>query len=356
MRIWRHSLAIPLILALSVVATGAEVRDKAGLFSPEAVKKANADLERTQQATGIPVTIETTPSLNGDTIDMAIPKYAKRDGVRGLFVLIARDEGKIQAESSREYRQYFSRPGLQSIYEAFLPGLMKKDFDSALAAGVANIDIKVNAAKAEAGNRVAPAGPVGRRPMNVPPMGAKSGVSTLIGIVLLVLAVIVGFKIIGALMGAGRGQYGGPGYGGPGYGGGGGGMRGPGYGGPGYGGGGGGGGGGGFMSGLMGGVGGAIAGNWIYDQMTGRRHQVDQSGNVVPGSVGFGPPPDQGADWSGPGDGGGNFGGGGGDGGGGGGGDWGGGGGSGGGGDWGGGGGGGDWGGGGGGGGDGGSW
>ena len=46
---------------------------------------------------------------------------------------------------------------------------------------------------------------------------------------------------------------------------------------PGYG---GGGGGGGFMSSMFGGIGGALAGNWLYDQFSGRpsrRGSVDQS-------------------------------------------------------------------------------
>jgi uncharacterized protein len=99
------------------------------------------------------------------------------------------------------------------------------------------------------------------------------------------------------------------------------------------------------MSSLFGGLGGAMAGNWLYDQF-GRHHSADPT-SYAPGAEPA-PPADAGPDWQDAGDGGGDWGGG--DAGGGGGGDWGGGGGG----DWGGGGGGGDWGGGGG--GDGGSW
>ena len=72
---------------------------------------------------------------------------------------------------------------------------------------------------------------------------------------------------------------------------------GPGYGGPGY----GGGGGGGFMSSLFGGIGGAMAGNWLYDQFSGRHHggNVDST-SYTPGSDAI-PAGDVGGadDWSG---------------------------------------------------------
>jgi hypothetical protein len=361
MRTARKLLAIPLILAASsALALGSEVRDKAGLFSPAAVKKANADLGRIERETNIPVEIETIPSLNGQNIDQAIKTIGSREGFKGLIVLIASRDGKIGAGASHEFDAYFNRPRFESIYEAFLPDLNRKDFDAALAAGVSKIESTLLAVKAEHGGVITPAakkpaaGVPARRPVaNAPaPAQARTGVGMLIGIVLLVLAIVIGFRLIGALFGAGRGGgYGGPGYGpgGP--------MRGPGgYGAPGYGG--GGGGGGGFMSSLFGGIGGAMAGNWLYDQFSGRHRGYDQPGVAPPSQEGIAPP-DAGNDWgTTAGDGGGDWGGTG-DAGGGGGGDWGGTGGGGG--DWGGGGGGGDWGGGGGGdwgggGGDGGSW
>jgi uncharacterized membrane protein YgcG len=346
MRIRHRLLAIPLLLAASAAPALGDVRDKAGLFSPEAIAKANAELARIERETKIPVTIETVPSLHGVPIDQALAEYAKGDGVRGLFVLIPKAEGKVKAESSREYRHHFSRPQYDAIEEAFVPGFRKRDFDAGLTQGVAHIASVLPAiarsAPAQAGVARQPArGPIPAQGPVRGPVQARSGISMLIGIVLLVLGVLIVFRLLGALFGARRGGYG-PGYG-PGQ------MRGgPGYGAPGYGGGGpgyGGGGGGGFMSSLFGGLGGAMAGNWLYDQF-GRHHSPDQAG-YVPGADPAAPA-DAGPDWQGSEGGGADWGGG--DAGGGGGADWGGGGGG----DWGGGGGGGDWGGGGG--GDGGSW
>ncbi len=347
MRASRAILALPLLLATGLAsAFASEVRDKAGLFSTEAVKKANADLARIERETNVPVTIETVASLNGRSIDDAMKQLGQSEGIKGLFVLIAAKEHLNEAGASPGYSRYFRRPLYQEMRDAFLPDFKKSNFDAGLEAGIAKIDTTLRAVKAEAGGTITPvpirnANPAQptRRNAQVPgaqnPVQGRSGVSSLIVIVVVILAVMIGLRLLGALFGAGRGAQGnGPG-----------GMRGPGgYGAPGYG---GGGGGGGFMSSLFGGIGGAMAGNWLYDQFSGRsRH--GESGSVPPNQDGA-PPAENGGDWGTAGDGGGNWG----ESGGGGGGDWGTGGGGGGG-DWGGGGGGGDWGGGGG--GDGGGW
>ena len=73
-------------------------------------------------------------------------------------------------------------------------------------------------------------------------------------------------------------------------------------------------GGGGFMSSMFGGIGGALAGNWLYDQFSGGRHQstsYDQ-GTVDPGVTGS-PAETGGTDWVAPNETGGDWGGGGGD-------------------------------------------
>lgn len=359
MRTARGFLAIPLLLAASAaLASGSEVRDKAGIFGPDAVRKANADLTRIERETGMPVIIETIPTLNGMAPAAALRKIAGSEKARGLFVLIAAKETKVQVEASPDYDRYFNRPRYDAIVEGFVPGFRSNSFDTGLAGGVAKIEGTLVALKSEAGGTLAPATRVnaapGRRPVGaqVPAQARpKTDFTSLIGIVVLVIAAIIVFKIIGGIFNAAtRGNQaggGGPGgmmqgpgqgFGGPGYGGGGG----PGYGGggPGYGGG-GGARGGGFMSGLLGGVGGAVAGNWLYDKF-GRSHQAGYGGAPAePGAA-----PEQGGDWNsansgtgadwgdgggGSGGGGGDWGGGGGDGGGGGGGDWGGGGGGG---DW----------------------
>ncbi len=360
----RWWLALPaLLVAISGLANAAEIRDRAGLFSADATRKAQADLDRIEGEYQVPVVIEAIESLDGRSIDVVLPEHAGALAKKGLYVLIARQDHKIQADVYKSYKKYFPRTREIAIRSAFEKDFGRGDFDAGLAKGVEKIDSTFSEARAEAGGTLRPTTPPAVRRGAAPaPAGRAAipgksswGAGSLITIVLGILAVLLVFRIIRALFSAGRGGYAnqnqmmGRGPGGPGYGGGGGGYGGAPA------------GGGGFMSSMFGGIGGALAGNWLYDQFSGGRHQsgyTDQN-TIDPGATAGAAGEAAGPDWVGPNDGGGDWGGGGGDGGG----NWGGdagGGGGGGGGDWGGdagGGGGGDWGGGGGGGGDdGGSW
>jgi len=357
MRWW---FALPaLLVATAGPAIGFDIRDKAGIFSADAVRKADAELDRITREYQVPVTIETIESLKGASINEALVQEARKIDARGLYILIAKKEQKIQAESYRTYSKHLTRPRDIAIREAFEKDFARGEFDTGLTRGVEKIDSVFSEARTEAGGSLRPTTPAATRPGARPAPGGGAlipnkpsmGVPSLITIVLGILGVLLVIRILGALFSAGRG---GGGYANQGQ------MMGRG---PGYGQGGGGGyggapaGGGGFMSSMFGGIGGALAGNWLYDQFSGGRHHggyTDQGSTVDPGVTGA--PADAGPDWVGPNDAGGDWGGGGApDTGGG----WGGGdagGGGGGGGDWGGGGGGGDWGGGGGGGDTGGSW
>ena len=334
----RWLLALPLALAATVgTAHASSVRDQAGLFSADALRQAEAELNRVERETQLTTTVETVGSLEGENVAAATERHAEKSGTHGLYVLIAKNEGKIDVKSSSAFRRSMDRTRLNTIMAAFVNELMKRDFDAALLKGVKAIGSEATAAKAELGSlrqgnaparRVGAGGPVGR-PAN--PNRGGFGLGSLLGIGLVIIGVLFVVRLLGSLFGAGRGHGGQPGR-----------MGGPGYG-AGYG---GGGGGGGFMSSLFGGIGGAMAGNWLYDQFSGR-HGGGTSDSSTYGDAGSAPAADDGSggantsgDWGGGDAGGGGGGGGGGDwggGGGGGGGDWGGGG------DSGGGGGGGDW-------------
>jgi uncharacterized membrane protein YgcG len=360
----RWMLALPaLLIATSGPLMAAEIKDTAGMFSAEALKKARTDLDRVERDYKVPVTIETVESLNGKSIDKVLPQHARAADARGLFVLIAKKEHTTEADAYKTYSKFLTGPRLIAIRDSFTSDFKKGNFDAGLATAIDKIDSVLAEAKADAGGVLKPSTPApqGRRAGQAPVAVKTSsgGLSVLLYIGLGILALFLVIRVLGAIFSGGNRGYAGQNrMMGPG----GGGMGGPGYGQPGYG---GGGGGGGFMQSMLGGIGGALAGNWLYDQFSGRHHDNSMtqsnydpaSGAAVPEEAG-GPdwvgPADGGADWGGGGGdagGGGDWGGGGGDAGGGGGGDWGGGGGGG---DWGGGGGGGDWGGGGG--GDGGGW
>jgi uncharacterized protein len=339
----RWLLAIPLAFAVTIgSAAASSIRDEAGLFSADAVRQAEARLNEIEGETKVTTTIETIPSLDGQPINQVAVGRARAVGGEGLFILIPKQEHEIWILASRHYIKSITAAHRQAIEKAFGSSFHKGDFDAGLKAGVESIGRELTAAQAESGGHLRqaqapPAGPIrGGRPM-ARPGGGSFGLSTLLMIGLVIIAVLVGIRLLGSLFGGGQRAYGpgagqpgmGPGYGGPGYA--------PGYGGR----------GGGFFSSLLGGIGGAMAGNWLYDQFSGRHH----GGSTYADNTGYAPDSDAaptsggdewgggagtGGDWGG--DAGGDAGGGG-DWGGGGGGDWGGGGGG----DWGGGGDGGSW-------------
>lgn len=328
----RWLLALPLALAASIgSARASSIHDNAKLFDAGTVREAQAVLDRIEAQSKLTTTIETIDTLDGESIDQATIEHAKASGTHGLFILIAKDEHKLEVRASKDYRVAFPAAREREIRNAIVDGFKKHDFNVGLMQGVEKIKEEVTLAKAENGGVLPRSAPVVVRRGGVPPGAGVPGrvgrpqqgfgLGSLLGIGLAIIAVLFVLRLIGGLFGAGRGGYAGPGR-----------MGGPGYGAPGY----GGGGGGGFMSSMFGGIGGALAGNWLYDQFSGRHHQggsyMDTTGSagqdVSPGDAG-------GDDWSGgtgvSGDWGGGDGGGGGDWGGGGGGDWGGGGGGG---DW----------------------
>ena len=82
----RAKYALPLVAfaALAVPQLGAaEVRDRAGIFTAEAVRKAEAVLDRIERRTKIPVVIETIEAIPGLERDAsASEKRARGRGAR----------------------------------------------------------------------------------------------------------------------------------------------------------------------------------------------------------------------------------------------------------------------------------
>jgi hypothetical protein len=278
---FRWLLAIPVVLGAMLAAEpgqAAAIRDKAGMFSADVVSKADSQLERLERSTGIPVVIETVSAIPGleegasaEARNKAIDALAKeRDREihdEGLYVLISKRDHVISHVLERErLAGVVGSDKRLAIRDAFKPGFKEKKYDEGLMAAVATIErslagVSVKAAVPVHRGLAGPGAPAGRHDQP-----ATSGWGTFLMIGLAIFGVLLVLRLLGGLFnrssGAGYpGQMGGmqrPGM-----------MGGPGYGQPGYG---GGGGGGGFMSGLLGGLGGAVAGNWLYDQFSGGRH------------------------------------------------------------------------------------
>ncbi|APW58709.1 TPM domain-containing protein [Paludisphaera borealis] len=277
---------LPLIAAAAAwsSARAAEVRDHAGMFSPEAVQKATEELTRVERVTKVPIVIETIdaiPDLDADATRevklKAVNELAvKRDRdirAEGVYILLSKKDRVLSNVLVRErYANVLTKEKRTTIRDAFVEPFKAGDYDGGLAKATAALATALpDGPVAVPGRRRAadagPGAPVGAR-------GAQPhGIGSLLTIGLGILAVLFVVRLLSGLFGGGAGagypqQMGGmrPGMG-------------QGFGGPGYGGGYGGGRGGGFMSSLMGGIGGAVAGNWLYDQFSGRHSQghVDSS-------------------------------------------------------------------------------
>jgi uncharacterized membrane protein YgcG len=296
----RWLLAIPIALAAMVLATpvqAATIRDGAGMFSPGVVKTLKAELDRIERATKIPVVIETInaiPGLEKNTsdaerrtaIDSLAIKNDKAIRDEGIYILISKREHLISRVLIRErYDALLPHEKRDAIRAALVQGFKAKDFDGGLTHAVDLIEQSLN--KGTVVNR-------GAKVPGVLPRQAEGGQSTMgtfLWILLAIVGVFIVLRILGGLLSRSAqsgypGQMGGMGMQRPGMG------PGPGY----YGGGGGygGGRGGGFFSSLMGGIGGAVAGNWLYDQFSGR-HGNTQSADTYSHDPGAGVP-DQGGD------------------------------------------------------------
>src|SRR5689334_17522817 len=124
----RWLLALPLALA-ATLGTGraATVRDQAGMFSPSAVRQAEAELNRVEREYQVPITIQTIDSLGGQSVGAAARRYAAQTGTAGLFVLIAGKDNQIDVISERSYRRALNEARLRTIQNAFLPGFKDGD-------------------------------------------------------------------------------------------------------------------------------------------------------------------------------------------------------------------------------------
>jgi hypothetical protein len=285
----RTILAAPLVLVASWAAAS-EVRDNAKIFSAGAVREAESALNRIERERHVPVVIETIESLpQGESIGEASLRRAKQSGLKGLYVLIAKANHKIE---TRDYHQFLGHDRDQAITNAFLGGFRNQGFDEGLSKGVQAIRDAIEETgglPAAAAPRALPArGP--RAPAVPVPHrggGGSSGLGVLLVIGLVILAVLVGLRILGGLFRGAAGYAGAPPMGRPGYG-----PPGAGYG-AGY-----GGRGGGFFSGLLGGLGGAVAGNWLYDQF-GRHHGGGYTSGDAGNVGGEGSPAAPDAEWGG---------------------------------------------------------
>ena len=140
-------LSRPLILGLMSLAIASGVArgqgpspsvvDDAGMFSREAIRSANDELAKARRSDGVIVTIQTVDSLRGQPIDEFAVRQAERLGHRGIFVLIAKQDHKVEVLASpRSLREELGISRLNEIRDAILDEFRKRRIDEGLTAGV----------------------------------------------------------------------------------------------------------------------------------------------------------------------------------------------------------------------------
>ena len=310
-------------------ALAPEVRDEAKLFKPETVAKANATLREIKDRYKKDLLIETYPEIPADRKKDYKPEEkgaffqkwardrARAVEVNGVYILICKEPKHLQVEVGNETRKKaFTTENRDDLAKLLTDKFRKSDWDGGLTEGVDFVETKLRTnlgRTSEATPGAARPAPPVARGGDAAHVGGDDKGSGIMGWICIGLVVLLGvwvlFGLIRAFTGGGaRGGYG------PGYGGGGG--YGPGY----------GGGGGGFLSSLVGGMFGAAAGMWMYNNVfgghTGGFGGSAYGGGPDYGNTGAAAPEDTdytgsggdfGGDDAGGGGGGGDFGGGGGD-------------------------------------------
>ncbi|MBV8486800.1 MAG: TPM domain-containing protein [Planctomycetaceae bacterium] len=270
----RYSLPLCLLVGLMVAQVeAAGVRDGAGLFSTSTVRKVDAELDRLEKRAHVDVVIETIDSIPGlgsnpsrevkqRAIEDLAERRAKEVGHEGVYLLISKNDRVFSKLLVRErldalmprHERLAVRDALQSAFKA-------GNFDEGLLNATEIIKRSFSGVPVEP--RAVRDLPAGQR---AGAQHARFGVGTLLMIGLGIFGILLLLRLLGGLFRGGSAGYPpqmgmggmprpgmGPGFGGPGGG--------YGYGAP---------RGGGFFSGMLGGLGGALAGNWLYDQFSGR--------------------------------------------------------------------------------------
>jgi uncharacterized membrane protein YgcG len=253
------------VAPVSAMAVAPQIKDDGKFFTDEAREKADKEIREIHREFGKDFLIETFATVPADLAKDAdlkdkdarnrfFEKWARERArgadVNGIYVLICKEPAHLQVEVGNEtQKKAFTTEDRNELSSMLIKSLREKKNDDGLLEAVEFVRSKLKAHGVRASSA----------PVIIPKPGGNvvsSGLGGLICFGVLILAglwLVVGlFRTITGGGGGNRGGYGPGGYGGGGYGGGG-----------------GGGGGGGFMSSLMGGMFGAVAGNWMYNSFFG---------------------------------------------------------------------------------------
>jgi uncharacterized protein len=309
MHLMRNMLGAVLLLTSAIASRAMamddpRVIDNAGMFSADAVSKANATIKQIKQDHNQDVVVETfatipeemksryDPSQREQFYDQWKAQRYSQLRVDGVYVLITKDPGYFQIGLGEQtQKRAFTLADRDRMRNVMMNAFRQKDFDGGLTSAV---DMAKQTFDQNMGNDRARTAPVQTPRQNSgspPPVvlpgstprssgGGGAGSWGCVTIGLVIVGILIVLSVIRRVLGGGRARagYGGPGSGPSGYGPGG-------YGYP------GGGGGGGFGTGLLGGLLGGVLGGYAQDRWS---HRNDSAGGVpppMPGDTGTSEPP-----------------------------------------------------------------
>ena len=261
----------------------AEIVDGGGFFTADTLASVNKSIIELEQKSGHTVRFETFAAVPADKVETVSKMDAKQRETyfsswvhdraeatqsRGIVVLMCRQPSHLNVWVGKPIQQAgFGAAQAKTVKEAMLTSFRAKEYDKGLTSAVSLLTTTFSGLKAPASKsatqtprdpkhagqptpaavRHVPAAsvPAHPAPLHANPASAWPGIIT---VLMLVVGGIFAVSMIGRMFGGGGHSQGGYGAPGGGYGGG--------------------GGGGGFMNGLAGGIFGAVAGNWLYNQFS----------------------------------------------------------------------------------------
>lgn len=256
-----------IFFGLNVSAQESRIVDSAGMFSPDVQRSSEARLKEIQKSSGFASLIQTRTDSGGQDPAKLAVSLAKTEAKKGLFVLILKNERKIEILWSSELSGKMTNDDRDQIRNAITGEFRKGNYDAGLISGVNSIvtlSQRISVAKPPlSGLKNAPQAPGPAVPKAKPGLSIGSILFLAFGFLILmgVMRSLFAPRSYTNGMPPGRGPGMGPGnyqggYGGGGYGGG-----------------------GGLFSGVLGGLGGALLGNWAYDRFARGSHDHHNSMN-----------------------------------------------------------------------------
>ena len=128
---------------------GSDIIDEGSLFDSGAIEAARKELRRIERDTNLTTVIHTVASLKGTPIAEAATIAARKSGIHGIFVLITKNEHKIEILVSNKFREALKEPRQELIRAGFIEGFKRRDFDEGLKHGVAAIAEQMAAVQRE---------------------------------------------------------------------------------------------------------------------------------------------------------------------------------------------------------------